>query len=454
MGTENDGYKRESKKGISLRLVNVAMVLLACVLAALLVFFTNEINGSYRDMQRVTEQYLDCRDDATGMMEGSDYLTEMVRQFVVTGDVRYARLFCDEIEQTRRRDLALEDLGRYFSGTDTYEFLRAALERSNALAQTEYYAMRLVADSAGIAADTLPDAVAKAGLSREDAALSREEKEKLAVELVFGEEYQAEKSGIRADVARCLDTLVESVEEQREESTRRYLGIMRGQTALAVALLAALVTSVVLANRMMMQPILRCVEHIGKNERMPESGAEEIRVLSRAYNEVFEQSRRNQAQLAYDATHDDLTGLSNRGVFEKLRCEDDRRQRAMILVDVDKFKEINDDYGHDVGDRILKKVADLLRASFRAEDHVCRIGGDEFAVVMIHAGSELRDLVYAKMERLNRKLQNPDDGLPAVSISVGVAFGDRDNPTDDIYKDADSALYRVKESGRAGCAFY
>ena len=126
----------------------------------------------------------------------------------------------------------------------------------------------------------------------------------------------------------------------------------------------------------------------------------------------------------------------------------------MILVDVDKFKEINDGYGHDVGDKALVRVATLLKKSFRNEDYVCRIGGDEFAVIMLNANSSLRELVEGKISRLNEKLGLADDGLPPISVSVGVAFGDRENPTDDFYKDADSALYRVKESGGRNCAFY
>ena len=126
----------------------------------------------------------------------------------------------------------------------------------------------------------------------------------------------------------------------------------------------------------------------------------------------------------------------------------------MILVDVDKFKEINDGYGHDVGDKALVRVATLLKKSFRNEDYVCRIGGDEFAVIMLNANSSLRELVEGKISRLNEKLGLAEDGLPPISVSVGVAFGDRENPTDDFYKDADSALYRVKESGDRNCAFY
>ena len=132
----------------------------------------------------------------------------------------------------------------------------------------------------------------------------------------------------------------------------------------------------------------------------------------------------------------------------------DTEHLALILIDVDNFKSVNDTYGHAVGDRVLKRVAELLKASFRSVDILCRIGGDEFAVVMTRVNSSMSQLVIGKMSRINTALQHPKDDLPPVSLSVGVAFSDRENPQGDIFHDADSALYKVKEAGRKGCAIY
>ena len=123
-------------------------------------------------------------------------------------------------------------------------------------------------------------------------------------------------------------------------------------------------------------------------------------------------------------------------------------------MDVDKFKSINDTYGHDVGDLVLKRVAEVLQYSFRSTDLVFRLGGDEFVVIMVNAKSSMRDLVKNKIEQANVMLQKPTDDLPPTSLSVGVAFADRENPEGDIFKDADTALYRMKEGGRCGCYIY
>jgi diguanylate cyclase (GGDEF)-like protein len=132
----------------------------------------------------------------------------------------------------------------------------------------------------------------------------------------------------------------------------------------------------------------------------------------------------------------------------------DTEHMALLLIDVDYFKKINDSYGHAVGDRVLKRVAELLHSSFRSVDILCRIGGDEFAVVMTRVNSSMRQLVLDKIAQVNDLLQHPKDDLPPVSLSVGVAFSDRENPKGDIFKDADEALYRVKRAGRKGCEIY
>ena len=102
----------------------------------------------------------------------------------------------------------------------------------------------------------------------------------------------------------------------------------------------------------------------------------------------------------------------------------------------------------------MKKVAEILRHSFRSVDILCRIGGDEFAVVMTRVNSSMKQLVMNKIAQANEVLQHPKDDLPPVSLSVGVAFADRENPQGDIFHDADAALYRVKEAGRKGCQVF
>ncbi|MBQ7681267.1 MAG: GGDEF domain-containing protein, partial [Oscillibacter sp.] len=156
----------------------------------------------------------------------------------------------------------------------------------------------------------------------------------------------------------------------------------------------------------------------------------------------------------HEAEHDPLTSLYNRGTFDKMREEYKNLPIALMLIDVDFFKQINDSHGHETGDQVLQKIARLLDKNFRDTDFPCRIGGDEFAVIMTDAVPPMKDLVREKIHRITQALQDTSDGVPAVTLSVGVAFNDRENGTEDIYKDADRALYVVKTHGRNGVEFY
>ena len=170
---------------------------------------------------------------------------------------------------------------------------------------------------------------------------------------------------------------------------------------------------------------------------------------------ALKMARKNQLleQKAYIDIH---TGLPNKGSCEELLNNREilREPTACVIFDLNNLKYVNDTYGHAVGDEILKKVANLLKTTFRSIDYVCRIGGDEFAVIMVDVNQELSYTISEKITVINNQLYCPTDDLPAISLSVGVAFTDRANPGESIFKDADKALYRVKQNGKHGCGFY
>ena len=127
-----------------------------------------------------------------------------------------------------------------------------------------------------------------------------------------------------------------------------------------------------------------------------------------------------------------------------------------MIVDVDHFKQFNDEYGHEVGDRVLKIVAEKLTAHFRAEDHISRIGGDEFCVIMPGVRQEQAGPIVEKIRQINRELQeNPDgDGFPPITLSAGLAFWDRPDPGESLLHDADSMLIGLKKTRTDCCGVY
>lgn len=451
MTMENRANKQE---GFRLQRLNRIMVLAAVLLGIALVAASLSTNRSFSELEKATEGYIRARKDVADMQAGSDYLTDRVRTFIVTGDPDSAADFFYEVEVTRRRDLAVESMEAALSGSDGALYLSAALQASNQLAEIERYAMRLAAAGNGLDIGTLPAALRTVTLSAADEALSAEEKLVRAREMVFDVTYQTHKEDIRENLALCEQALIGETEAIQRKSTGRLENALTVQTLL-IAIVVMLVILIVLYNaHLIIRPVNALVKAIEEDRPAKESGAYELRFVSRAYNEARAQSQENQEALAYKATHDALTGLFNRGAFEKARQTTRGRAQAMFIFDVDDFKGFNDTYGHDMGDRVLQKVARILAGNFRSEDYVCRFGGDEFTVLMVHATSAMRELVENKIENIREALRDTEDGLPRITLSIGVAFSDRPDPTDDILKDADTALYITKERGRDGYTFY
>ncbi len=162
--------------------------------------------------------------------------------------------------------------------------------------------------------------------------------------------------------------------------------------------------------------------------------------------------RRSQAQLARLVTQDQLTNVLNARAFvDRLGQELDRNRRyprplALLYMDLDNFKVINDTHGHHTGDAVLRLVADAMRSSVRHADVVGRLGGDEFAVLMPETDAALAD---AAAKRLIAGLRNVFRGTPNVTASIGVvSCTATDANTDDLIRRADQAMYDAKKAGK------
>ena len=168
--------------------------------------------------------------------------------------------------------------------------------------------------------------------------------------------------------------------------------------------------------------------------------------------------RQAQARIAYLAQHDPLTGLPNRAVlFEKLEhallAARRGHRSALLLLDLDRFKEVNDSLGHPSGDRLLQQVAQRILGCVRGNDLVARLGGDEFAVLMApesRAPEAASSLAARLVEELGRSVELEGHQF-VVSTSIGIVLIDsQSTATDSLMRNADLALYRAKDEGR-GC---
>lgn len=170
--------------------------------------------------------------------------------------------------------------------------------------------------------------------------------------------------------------------------------------------------------------------------------------------------KRFEEHLTYLAQYDHLTGLVNRILFRDRLVQATARSKRMqqmiglMLLDLDRFKLVNDTFGHDMGDELLKAVSERLKTCVREVDTVARMGGDEFTIILEGVSSEQNVLVVAK--RITESIATPFE-LKGHCISIGISIGitiypQDDHPVDELLKHADTAMYQAKQQG--GSAFH
>src|SRR6185436_8161948 len=197
-------------------------------------------------------------------------------------------------------------------------------------------------------------------------------------------------------------------------------------------------------------------------------GAQDYLVKGRLDRELLLRSmqysierKRYQQQLEHQANYDALTGLPNRNLLHDRLKQAVYSQRvpraiAVVFIDLDHFKFVNDSLGHSVGDKLLKGMADRLRGVLREGDTVARLGGDEFVLILNDQSNE--EIIFRAMQRITQQVSQPmdiDGKELYLTCSAGISLYPQDGPdVDTLLKNADAAMYRAKEHGRNNFQFY
>ena len=441
-----------SAKGVRIRVLNAIMVVLAAAVSIIFLQAAHEASDTFDRFELATENYIRCESAATQMMDGSRYLTTQVRLFVVTQDLQYLDDYFWEVEDNQSREKAVDELESLQGGELVY--LKQALADSVELMQTEYYAMKLVLEATGQDAERGKADLSGIVLSEQDAALSPQGKIERATALVVGDDYNTYVQRISDNVEKCKQALGSDIERVRWSNEETLHSLLSRQLVFTVMLLLVFIAMIVAIVVLVVWPLRAFSGHIQNNDPLPAIGAYELRGMADSYNVMYEENMKSHDALRRRAERDHLTGLYNRGVFERLLDVFANEHYVLLLVDTDYFKQVNDTYGHDTGDAILKKLSNLLMGVFRTTDYPCRIGGDEFAVVVTEMDENLKGVVESKAESLLAGMRDVSDGLPEVTLSMGIAFNDGTLNAEQIFKNADRALYDVKDAGRNGYKFY
>jgi diguanylate cyclase (GGDEF)-like protein len=230
---------------------------------------------------------------------------------------------------------------------------------------------------------------------------------------------------------------------------------------LILLLLISSAISALMQDRLIRRPLNLLANAAGRVARgdyqvqLPESSKDEVGQLMKAFGHMRDQRRHAETELQMLAYTDALTGLPNRAQFNAHlgdaleHCKGSGGSLALLFIDLDRFKVINDTLGHDVGDQLLVEAGRRIRQSIRGEDLVARLGGDEFTVVIngVHPGDEVNAVGNRVLKILEQPFLYGSQEMvisPSIGIAVYPQHGDNSNR---LIKHADAAMYRAKEDG-------
>ena len=450
---QRDKESKDAQEGFSpsVRVIDALLVTVGMLMTVTGIIALLTLLNARTSTADLRDRYEDCVDATTDLALSCYDLTSYARIFVLTGNEEYFDRYYNEYFRVKRREYAVETLKRSGVGSDATQLLIDAYRTSGELIATELHAMAVVAHSLDL--DPMPQVLAEVNLTPKELKAGPVEARDLGEKLLFSADYDALRSKLNNQIDDCAKALKT---EMRSERAKTVATEERQQTTLLIVLGSLLLLLVVvgLTNRGLVLVPLRNIERrIQNDEPFDIEGSREIRKVARAYNTLYGENKNRTLLLERMAQTDPLTGLYNRGSFDQVLSQF-TPDMALLAVDVDLFKEINDRYGHEVGDKVLQKVASELRRAFDDQDYCCRIGGDEFAVVVVDSGRESRIEITTLLKGVCENLRDGSGETPAVTLSIGIAFGSDVPEGVTVYHAADKALYAAKRNGRNQYAIY
>lgn len=446
---------------VHLRKTSFLFLALMLAFSAVLIFSVIKVPLLFQNFEKNTMQSQKVAQAAVSLQEASDYLTDESRRFAITGDWSHLENYFLETDVIKRREKALEEIKKVDAAQESAKFLQMALNESKNLEELEYKAMKLVVTAKGYDKNPLydvPAAVENVELSDNETAMDFKTKMATAWLILFSEQYFSMKKAIsdyRTNAVSEIFKHTSLLNRKNAESLKATLAKALAEIILIV-LFSLIFFLIILL--FVVKSLYVFIGNIKNNQKLKVTRTKELELLRQTYNEMFDIAMEKQNLLQQKAEHDELTGLINRTAFKSIlkALKESSESVAFIMLDVDKFKEINDKYGHTVGDKVLKTVAQILESSFRSTDYAARIGGDEFAVVISKCDDDsqkTKQVISAKMETLFKKLEEKSQSeIPATTLSCGIAIS-KSGWNESLIEKADAALYEIKRGGRNGYKF-
>lgn len=237
-----------------------------------------------------------------------------------------------------------------------------------------------------------------------------------------------------------------------------YAPIYRAQKYLAVALIIGAFVIILVVRRIMernTRTLVRFASHVrsiaakqGTERLFSHDSNDEIGILARTFNDMIQDEDRKSRELFHTSTHDALTGLFNRAYFDDQMARLARGRQtpiSVVIADIDGLKACNDSHGHVAGDALIKAAAQALNGSFRAEDVLARIGGDEFGVLLPGVAADQVEQTLERIKLAVNKMEAPVAGFP-LCVSFGSATAETPDGLAEAFKQADQRMYHEKRT--------
>jgi diguanylate cyclase len=261
-------------------------------------------------------------------------------------------------------------------------------------------------------------------------------------------------------VCSCDEAVLKDLREELMDIVAHTLGAMidlTGRTSVANEKIKSHIDILAESNRI--ESVMQAVSKIIAETRCLVTETNQFETQLVSSTEEVEKLKEELSYARQEAMLDPLTGIMNRRGFDQtlksmIREVDQKRvgKICLVLIDIDKFKEINDNHGHLLGDKVLRAVSELLTRHTKGKDACARYGGDEFAILLPDIGSNnarnLAEYLRTVVEKIVLKRPNTGSVVGGISISIGVAAYRLGETDEDLLNRCDQALYRSKSRGR------
>lgn len=437
---------------ISIKTINLSFALIVILFSVGIIIINHLVEKKYIGAVTSQQVLVACNNAASTLQKDSDNLTLCINNFVDTHEAASMTEYFEIIDKHLRE----QDLQKAKKYNVNCSSLEEALSLSNELAEIELHAFALVT-SAFDTKDTAPQQVAEYSLSKEELELSKSEKILAAQHMIHGREYNNYKHHIYRKISNFESSVLAGTETNLATDLNDISIYLKHLHLIVICANLFVILMALILYWKVTTVLSKYIKSISQNEFIDPRGTIELKYLANVFNKYLAMKNAMEYELQKKADIDPLTQVANRRSFEtfiETKLHTEGSYGAFVFLDIDDFKNINDTYGHDTGDLILKKLAAKMQHKFRENDFFGRFGGDEFVIWLDRVTEAETVMIKQRVCELSGPFIVSEGRDIPVSISAGIAFCKSGDNYKTVSKHADMALYEKKRSGKHGCIIY